>query len=76
MDNQTFLNVLKQSFLTYLQTHARSNEKLKILHGKIAQDIDNRIKILNKTNYSISALGFQNGKEEKIQGRYIEKWLI
>lgn len=44
MDNAIFLNVLKQSFLTYLQTHARSNEKLKVLHRQIAQDIDNKIK--------------------------------
>lgn len=75
MDNQTFLNVLKQSFLTYLQTHARSNEKLKVLHGQIAKDIDNKIKDKNtdKTVYTVSALGFGNGKEEKIQGRYIEK---
>ncbi|MBR1375245.1 MAG: hypothetical protein IJ566_04085 [Cardiobacteriaceae bacterium] len=75
MNNQTFLNVLKQSFLTYLQTHARSNEKLKVLHGRVAQDIDNKIKDKNtdKANYTVSALGFNNGKEEKIQGRYIEK---
>lgn len=75
MDNQTFLNVLKQSFLTYLRTHARSNEKLKVLHGHIAQDIDNKIKNKNtdKTVYTVSALGFNNSKEEKIQGRYIEK---
>ncbi|MBP3221114.1 MAG: hypothetical protein J6M43_03615 [Neisseriaceae bacterium] len=75
MDNQTFLNVLKQSFLTYLQTHARSNEKLKVLHGYVAQHIDNKIKDKNtdKTVYTVSALGFNSSKEEKIQGRYIEK---
>lgn len=75
MDNQTFLNVLKQSFLTYLQTHARSNEKLKVLHGQIAQDIDNKIKDKNtdKENYTVSSLGFGDGKEEKIQGRYFDK---
>ena len=73
MDNQTFLNVLKQSFITYLSTHARSNEKLKVLHGAIAKDIDDKIKEMGKTDYSVFSLGFNRGKEEKIQGRYIEK---
>ena len=73
MDNQTFLNVLKQSFITYLSTHARSNEKLKVLHGAIAKDIDDKIKAMGKTDYSVFSLGFNQGKEEKIQGRYIEK---
>lgn len=73
MDNQTFLSVLKQSFITYLTTSARSNEKLKILHGAIAQDIDNKIKKISKIDYAVSALGFNDGKEEKIQGRYIDK---
>jgi hypothetical protein len=73
MNNQSFLKVLKETFITYLSTHPRSNQKLKILHGAIAQDLDNKIKKMNKANYSISALGFNNGKEEKIQGRYINK---
>ena len=73
MDNQTFLNVLKQSFITYLSTHARSNEKLKVLHGAIAKDIDDKIKEMGKTDYSVFSLGFNRGKEEKIQGRYYEK---
>ncbi|MBR3482772.1 MAG: hypothetical protein IKH45_07850, partial [Neisseriaceae bacterium] len=85
MDNQTFLNVLKESFKTYLDPGtrgnkkldgSRSNKKLKVLHGEIAKDIDNKIKNKNTdktTVYTVSALGFGNGKEEKIQGRYYEK---
>lgn len=73
MDKQTFLSVLKQSFITYLTTNARSNEKLKVLHGAIARDIDKKIKEMGKVDYSVFALGFNDGKEEKIQGRYIDK---
>ena len=73
MDNATFLSVLKQSFITYLKTSARSNEKLKILHGSIAKDLYTKIQTMRNTDYSVSALGFNNGKEEKIQGRYIKK---
>ena len=37
--NDDFLNILTQSFDIYLKTNARSNEKLKILHQKIANDL-------------------------------------
>ena len=70
MDNSTFLQVLKESFVMYLKTGARSNEKLKVLHGAIAKDIFNR---LGDKKYSIASLGFENGKEVKIKGRYIDK---
>lgn len=70
MDNSTFLQVLKESFISYLQNGARSNEKLKILHGAIAKDIISRI---DDNNYSISSLGYKEGKEAKISGRYVDK---
>lgn len=37
--NENFLATLTRAFETYLQTSARSNEKLKILHAKIATDL-------------------------------------
>lgn len=37
MDNQKFLIVVGNSFKKFLETGSRSNEKLKILHGAIAE---------------------------------------
>lgn len=69
MDNQEFLTVVGSSFKKFLETGSRSNEKLKILHGAIARDLKERLGI----GYSISSLGVGNGKEEKLDGRYIDK---
>lgn len=73
-NNKKFLEILKESFKVYLKTGARSNEKLKIFHGKIANDISNLLSQYNSTNlYTVSSLGYGNGKEIKIEGRYINK---
>jgi hypothetical protein len=69
MTDAQFLNVLKESFLTYLKTSARSNAKLKILHGAISSDLQTRL----GSEYNICSLGYANGKESNIQGRYINK---
>ena len=36
-------NILKESFIKYLNTSARSKKKLKILHGYIADSIQQRL---------------------------------
>ena len=64
-----FLEVIKQSFIKCLKTHANSNEKLKILHGAIAEDIKNKL----GDNYDVISLGISDNKEEHIAGRYINK---
>lgn len=69
MDNQEFLTVVGNSFKKFLETGSRSNEKLKILHGAIAKDLKSRL----GDGYSIQSLGIGNGKEMKIDGRYIDK---
>ena len=69
MDNQQFLDVIKQSFIEFLNTNSRSNAKLKILHGAIAHDLAKRL----GDNYQIKSLGYGHDKEAKIQGRYINK---
>lgn len=69
MNNQEFLEVIKLSFLRFLNTSSRSNEKLKILHGKIAHDLCHRL----GSDYEIKSLGYGDEKEGKIQGRYINK---
>lgn len=69
MNNKQFLQTVKQSFLKFLQTHSRSNKKLIVLHGAIAKDIKD--KLGNK--YKIKSLGMEDGKEGKLNGRYMEK---
>ena len=69
MDNQEFLKVVGNSFKKFLETGSRSNEKLKILHGAISKDLRERLGM----GYSVCSLGIGNGKEEKLDGRYIDK---
>ena len=69
MNNEEFLSLIGDSFKKYLYTGSRSNEKLKILHGGIAKDLQNRL----GNDYQICSLGIGNGKEVKLNGRYTEK---
>lgn len=69
MNNQEFLEILKGSFQKFLVTSSYSNEKLKILHGAIAQDLSKRL----GDEYEVKSLGFGDSKERKILGRYIDK---
>src|SRR3989339_1117895 len=69
MNNNQFLQIIKLSFLKFLKTHSRSNKKLIVLHGAIAKDIKD--KLGNK--YKIKSLGVGDGKEGKLDGRYMEK---
>ncbi|MGM9817402.1 MAG: hypothetical protein ACI30B_00260 [Paludibacteraceae bacterium] len=69
MDNQKFLIVVGSSFKKFLETGSCSNEKLKILHGAIAEDLQERL----GNEYNVQSLGVGNGKEIKIDGRYIDK---
>ena len=69
MDNQEFLTVVGNSFKKFLETGSRSNEKLKILHGAIAEDLKERL----GNGYYVQSLGVGNGKELKLYGRYIDK---
>ncbi len=64
--NDDFLNILTQSFDIYLKTNARSNEKLKILHQKIANDLKNKLDLFNSFNtFEIFAYGINEGNEKK-----------
>lgn len=69
MNNDEFLDIIKQSFKKCLETSTRSNKKLKILHGAIAKDLQEKL----GNNFKIYSLGYGNDREEKIQGRYINK---
>lgn len=67
--NNDFMTALNSSFSTYLQTGPRSNEKLKILHGFIAERIQNKL----GSSYTVFSYGVGNNKESNISGRYINK---
>lgn len=69
MNDAQFLETLSKSFQAFLTTHSRSNAKLKILHGAIAEHIKKQL----GDEYNIQSLGFQDGKEGKIKGRYMDK---
>ncbi|MCF1354844.1 hypothetical protein LH651_01000 [Mycoplasma hominis] len=64
-----FLEALKESFITYLSTSPRSNEKLKVLHGFIASDLQKKL----GNEYEVKSLGYKIGKESFIDGRYMSK---
>lgn len=68
--NDEFLIVLKNAFTRFLKTSARSNEKLKILHAYITKDL---CRLLGMEKYLYYSLGFQDGKEVCITGRYMDK---
>lgn len=70
MTNEDFLDVIRESFKTYLTVGtSRSTAKLKPLHGRIAQDLQD----LFGKNYSVQAQGYGNDKEGDINGRYLSK---
>ena len=69
MNNKQFLKLISKSFIRFLQTSSRSNEKLKILHGEIAKDLEKRL----GKKYSIKSYGIGDGKEGFLLGRYINK---
>ena len=78
MDNREFLQTITESFRKFLGTGSRSNEKLKILHGAIAKDIDFKLQQFSgisrfSNRYEVKSLGFKEGKESEIVGRYIDK---
>ena len=70
LTNQQFLEVIRESFKTYLAVDtSRSTAKLKTLHGHIAKDLEE----LFGSEYSILSQGFGSDQEGCIQGRYYQK---
>ncbi len=70
LNNEQFLDVIRESFKTYLSIDtSRSTAKLKVLHGKIASDI----KELFGSEYSVLSQGIGNDSEGSIKGRYYPK---
>lgn len=69
MDNTAFLLILQDTYFEYLKSGARSNKKLKVLHGAIASDFAQTL----GSKYVVKSLGYKQGKEHNINGRYINK---
>ncbi len=69
MTNEEFLVKIKAAFDKFLTTGSNSNEKLKILHGSIAEDLQNRL----GNSFTVHSLGFGDGREIKMNGRYMDK---
>lgn len=70
LSNYQFLEKIQTSFKEFIKCKtSRSTAKLKPLHGAIAQDIAKRL----GDEYKIWSQGYAEGKEKKINGRYIDK---
>ncbi|MDR3290259.1 MAG: hypothetical protein LBT02_03165, partial [Rickettsiales bacterium] len=71
MNNQEFLRVLIKGFKKFTQTGSNSNEKLKVIHGAIKHDLQNRLSSEGDIQYGVIGLDVDGGKEQKVPGRYI-----
>lgn len=70
LTNQEFLNVVLNSFNSFINSGtSTSTQKLKPLHGAIAQDIATRL----GNRYKVMSQGYGADKEAQISGRYIDK---
>lgn len=69
--NCAFLDKVKESFRLYLDTGARSNEKLKPIHSFIADALKQK---LNDPELTLCSLRpGQRGGEKSVAGRYMDK---
>lgn len=70
LNNSQFLEVVRESFDTYLSVGtSRSTAKLKILHGHIARDLEEKL----GQEYTVKSQGYGDDKEGNIEGRYYPK---
>lgn len=64
------MTIVRKSFNAFLvKGTSRSTDKLKPLHGSIASDIANRL----GSEYTLVSKGFEEDKEQRIEGRYFDK---
>lgn len=73
--NHLFLETIKKSFRIFLNTHSRSNEKLKELHSNVKSHLLEKMKKegIDIQKIKIISLDKNNKEEDKICGRYYEK---
>ena len=71
--NEDFLLTIKESLKAFLNSHPRSNEKLKPLHGDIKDNLLKLIKSKNIKDINLISLDRKNKSEDIISGRYYDK---
>ena len=64
-----FLEAVQGSYQAYLKHGARSNEKLKVLHGWIIEEIGKEL----GDEYTISGLTHKSSSEKSVEGMYYSK---
>lgn len=70
LSNADFLQVISNSFGAFLEKGtSRSTDKLKPLHGAIAQDIAERL----GSEYDVWSQGYLHDREAEMVGRYVNK---
>lgn len=68
--NSAFLTAIQTSFNRFVESKTSSTPtKLKPLHGRIAEDLATKL----GADYTIWAQGYGEGKEKKMEGRYMDK---
>lgn len=71
--NDGFLSTLTRAFETYLKTSARSNEKLKILHAKIANDLAQKL----GANLAYTLMAWEMARRKSSKGDIMKKlWIL
>ena len=68
-----FIEAINNSYEEYKERGARSTAKLKPVHSFIAQYINNILNRKEGNKYKIYSLGFNEGKEYQIDGKYYPK---
>lgn len=72
LNNEQFLDVIKDSFHTYLSVGtSRSTAKLKNLHGYIARDLKETL----GDDFTVQSQGYKEDKESCINGKYYPKYV-
>lgn len=70
LTNKSFLSVLSNSFCSFLEKGtSRSTDKLKPLHGAIAEDLHRKL----GKEFEVFSQGYMYNKEALMDGRYIDK---
>lgn len=71
--NSLLLNAINESYINFLNPNSeygeRSNKKVLPLHSFIANILSEKL----GKDFKIMALGFDNGKEKKVEGQYYNK---
>lgn len=74
MKENSIIYIIKEAFFKYLDTGPRSNEKLKILHSFISNDIRSKINYYSgEEGWEVISLSNISSREGEIKGRYYTK---